>query len=243
MAVLPPGRVAGTSLTTCALLNPRVAPGIASSTLAPSLNVRRESRSWAPSKEPMNDLAASLTAPHCAPMEPDTSSTRDKSTILRVASPELVTLTWVKLAIFMNDVGIIVEAVTVTTLMPLAVFTEVAKKLGSAVGSGDAEVAMYPAGNLTLNIRVASPLGSPPLRLRAAASAAPSTALLNWAFTTYIRPLSTARPVKSSKPVRSAAMYTRAKPSCLEVSSRCLFILLASSDISTTRSSYQEPQK
>src|SRR3984893_1305418 len=94
---------------------------------------------------------------------------------------------------------------------------------------------MYPSTKFALKIRVASPLGSPPLKLRAAASAAPSTALLNWAFTTYDLPLSTARPVKSSTPVRIAAMYTKAKPSCFERSDPCLFILLASSDISSAR--------
>ena len=43
---------------------------------------------------------------------------------------------------------------------------------------------MYPGGKFALKMRVASPCGSPLLMLRAAASAAPSTAFVNCAFTT-----------------------------------------------------------
>ena len=65
---------------------------------------------------------------------------------------------------------------------------------------------MYPAGKLALNICSASALGFPLLRFRAAASAAPSTALVSCAFTTYALPASTATPVKSSSVVRVTAM-------------------------------------
>ena len=43
---------------------------------------------------------------------------------------------------------------------------------------------MKPSGKFALNTRVASPRGSPLLTARAAASAAPSTALVSCAFTT-----------------------------------------------------------
>ena len=165
------------------LSKPRPA-GIGSSTFAPSLKVSSETRSWAASNELMNVLAASLTAPHCGPIELDTSSTSDRSTILRVASPVLATVTVLILATLMNVVGMTAVAVTVTTLTPVAGLTAEVKKLAAAVGSGAAAVPRYPGGKFALKIWTASARGLPLLRARAAASAAPSTALLNCAFTT-----------------------------------------------------------
>ena len=90
--MLPPGSVPGTSLIIPVLSNPRLA-GIGSITCAPLLKVSSARRSWAASNEFMNVLAASRTADHCEPIELDTSSTSDKSTIRRVASPVLETVT------------------------------------------------------------------------------------------------------------------------------------------------------
>src|SRR6185295_12548456 len=115
-------------------------------------------------------------------------------------SPELVTVMVSKLATFMNVVGSTAVAFTVTTLTPVAAFTAELKKSAAAVGSPDV-VPRNPLGKFALNIRVASSLGLPLLMLRAAASAAPSTAFDNWALTTYALPVSTARPVKTSSPV------------------------------------------
>ena len=52
----------------------------------------------------------------------------------------------------MNVVGRIAEAVTVTTLTPLAAFTAEWKKLRSVVGSVEEDVPIYPWGKLALNI-------------------------------------------------------------------------------------------
>jgi hypothetical protein len=56
-------------------------------------------------------------------MELDTSRTRERSTIRRWASPELVTVTLSKLASFMNVVGNTAVALTVTMLTPVAATT------------------------------------------------------------------------------------------------------------------------
>ena len=78
------------------------------------------------------------------------------------------------------------RAVTVTTLTPVAPTTVVLKNAGSAIGSvASTWSRKIPPGSSHGKIFAASPLGFPVLRLRAAASAAPSTALLNWALTTY----------------------------------------------------------
>ena len=78
----------------------------------------------------MKLLTASLTVDHCEPIELDTSSTSDRSTMRRVASPELVTVRSVKLASRMNVVGTVADAVTVTVLTPVAAFVLTAKKPG-----------------------------------------------------------------------------------------------------------------
>ena len=96
----------------------------------------------------MNVLAASLTAAHCGPIELDTSSTSDRSTIRRVASPVLATVTVLMLATLMNVVGSDrrrrdgddVDAGRRRSRVD-------AKKLAAAVGSGDAAVPRYPAGS------------------------------------------------------------------------------------------------
>ena len=102
----------------------------------------------------------------------------------RLASLLLVTVTWFTLATRMNDAGTTAEATTVTTFSPVAASVRIAKNPGSVDGSVTDEVPMYPAGKFALKIRVASPFGSPLLSMRAAPSAAPSTALDNCAFTT-----------------------------------------------------------
>ena len=122
IAVLPPGSVLGTLLIIPVLSNPRL-EGIGLMTFAPSLNVSRASRSCAASKEFTNVLAASRTADHCGPIELDTSSTSDRSTILRVASPVLETVTELMLATLMNVVGNTAVAFTVTVLTPVAAST------------------------------------------------------------------------------------------------------------------------
>ena len=57
----------------------------------------------------MNVLAASRTAGHRQPMELDTSSTSDRSTMRRVASPALLTVTSSKFATLMNVVGTVAD--------------------------------------------------------------------------------------------------------------------------------------
>ena len=101
----------------------------------------------------------------------------------RCASPVLVTVTSFKFASRMNVVGSTADAVTLTTLTPVASMTLVLKNDGSLVGVTD-DVPKYPAGKFAEKICAASRLGLPVLRLRAAASAAPSTALVNCALTT-----------------------------------------------------------
>src|SRR4026207_1456247 len=73
------------------------------------------------------------TPPHWAPIEPDTSRTSDKSTMRRCASPVAVTVTALKLASRMNDVGSTGVAETLTTLTPVAGMTVVLKNDGSLV--------------------------------------------------------------------------------------------------------------
>ena len=130
MLVLPPGSVAGTSPISFTLLKPRPA-GIASSTPAPLPKVSSATRSLFWSKELMNVWVASWTADHCDPIELDTSRMSDRSTMRRVASPELLTVTVLKLATFMNVVGSTADAVTVTMLTPLAGTTVEVKKPGA----------------------------------------------------------------------------------------------------------------
>ena len=101
----------------------------------------------------------------------------------RWASPELVTVTSFQFASFMNVVGKIADAVTVTTLTPVSSIIAVVKKLASVVGVTHV-VPKYPDGKFAEKIFAASFRGLPVLRLRAAASAAPSTALVNCALTT-----------------------------------------------------------
>ena len=137
--MLPPGSELGMAAISPALSKPRLL-GIGSSTFAPSLKVISDSRSCAASNELTNVRAASRTAGHCAPIEPDTSRTSDRSTIRRVASPLLATVTWLTLATRMNVVGSVAVAETVTTLTPLAALTVEVKKLAAAVGSDDASV-------------------------------------------------------------------------------------------------------
>ncbi len=117
-------------------------------------------------------------------MELETSSTSDRSTIRRVASPVLVTVTSRKFASFMNVVGSVAVAVTVTVLTPVVASVCSEKNPASDVGSVDADVPMKPTGKFALKIRVASPLGSPLFSMRAAPSAAPSTAFDSCPLTT-----------------------------------------------------------
>ena len=162
-------------------------------------------RSLCASNESTNARAASLTAVHWEPIELDTSRTSERSTIRRVASPVLFTVTLFRFASFMNVVGMSMAAVTVTVFTPVALSVASPKKFAAVVGSAVGLVAMYPAGKFCLKIFVASSLGLPLFSMRAAPSAAPSTAFVSWAFTTYARPVSTARPVKSSSTVSVTA--------------------------------------
>ena len=82
----------------------------------------------------MNSRAASLTAGHLEPIEPETSSTSDRSTMRRCASPSLETVTCWKLASRMNVVGTTAVARTVTTFTPVSTIVSRSKKLGSVVG-------------------------------------------------------------------------------------------------------------
>src|SRR5213592_2876217 len=150
MSVLPPGRTLGTSFMTVVLANPRL-EGMASNTSEPFEKVIKAIRSLAASKELMNVLEASLTAAHLEPIEPDTSSTRDRSTIRRVASPVLVTVTWLKLPSLMKLVGSISVALTVTVLMPVTALVVGVKKSAAVVGSTKV-VPIYPMGKLALNM-------------------------------------------------------------------------------------------
>src|SRR3954470_24012564 len=132
--VLPPGSVLGTSEITFDLLKPRI-DGIASSTCAPLLNVRSDTRSCASSKDVMNRRDASRTTLHLEPIELETSRTSDRSTMRRVASPLLLTLTESKLPSRMKVVGSVAVPTTVTVLIPVdaSVFSE--KNPGSTFGS------------------------------------------------------------------------------------------------------------
>ena len=84
----------------------------------------------------------------------------------------------------MNVVGIVTDAVTVTTFTPVAVLVWRSKKLAAEVGSVVVSVAMYPAAKFCLKIFVASSFGLPLFSMRAAPSAAPSTAFVSCALTT-----------------------------------------------------------
>ena len=66
----------------------------------------------------MKSLVASRTAPHRDPMDLDTSSTIDRSTIRRVDCAALATVTCSKFPTRMNDVGMIAEADTSTMFLP-----------------------------------------------------------------------------------------------------------------------------
>ena len=127
----------------------------------------------------------------------------------------------------MNVVGSVAVARTVTMFTPVSEMTCELKKSDAEVGSVEEVVPRYPAGKLALKTLAASARGLPLLRLRAAASAAPSTALDNCAFTTYARPESTARPVKSSSVVKPTAMYIRTKPDWLDRREWCLFMIVS----------------
>ena len=81
------------------------------------------------SNDDTNVRAASLTAGHFEAIELDTSSTSDRSTMRRVACPLLLTTTWLRFASFMNVVGIVTDAVTVTMFTPVAVLVWRSKKL------------------------------------------------------------------------------------------------------------------
>jgi len=205
MAVLPPGSASGMSATTLALLNPR-ADGIVSITFAPLLKVISATRSPAPSNELTNARAASRTAPHFDPIELDTSRMSDRSTMRRRASLVLVTVTWFTVATRMKVAGTTADAVTVTMFSPVVLSVRIAKKLASVAGSVTEVVPRYPLGKFALKMRAASPRGSPLFSMRAAPSAAPSTALDSCALTTYARPPSTARPVNTSRTARVTAV-------------------------------------
>src|SRR3954452_21556218 len=131
------------SLTTVALANPRDAR-IWSITLAPLPYVTSAMRSPFASNDDTNDRAASLTAGHLDAIELETSSTSERSTMRRVAWPLLLTTTWLRFASFMNVVGIVTDAVTVTMFTPVAVLVWRSKKFAAAVGSVVVSVAMYP---------------------------------------------------------------------------------------------------
>src|SRR5579872_1188134 len=99
-------------------------------------------RSCAASNESMNARVASRTIDHCDPIELETSSTIERSTMRRVAWLELAIVTWLKLASFMTVVGSTVDADTLTMLTPLTVSTLDEKKFGSVVGSVVVDVPM-----------------------------------------------------------------------------------------------------
>ena len=102
----------------------------------------------------------------------------------RVASPVLLTFRTWKFASFMNVVGSCAEAFTATVLTPVAA-SVVSEKKSAAVGRiGPDGPEIADGGKFALKIATASALGFPLLSARAAPSAAPSTALDNWAFTT-----------------------------------------------------------
>src|SRR3954466_425408 len=134
MLVLPPGSVLGTSAITFDLLKPR-GEGIGSSTCAPLLNVKSETRSCASSNDVMNRRDASRTTLHFEPIELETSRMSDRSTMRRVASPLLLTVTDSKLPSRMKVVGSVAVAATVTVLMPVAASVFIEKNPGSVSGS------------------------------------------------------------------------------------------------------------
>ena len=72
------------------------------------------------SNESMKLRAASRTAGQAGPIEPDTSSTSDRSTRRRVASLALDTVTSLKLPRRMNVVGTVAVALMVTTCSPVS---------------------------------------------------------------------------------------------------------------------------
>src|ERR1700726_3860947 len=99
----------------------------------------------------MNTLDASLTSPHWDPIELDTSRTRDRSTILRVACPRALTVTRSKLPSFMNVVGTSAEAVMVIAVLAVTLSVTIAKKPATEVGSAAADPPK-PEGKFARNI-------------------------------------------------------------------------------------------
>ncbi len=101
------------------LSKPRLV-GIGKTTCEPVLNSVSANRSWAASNESMKFRVASRTVAHCAPIDPETSTTSDRSTMRRVASPDALTFIVRKFARPMNVVGSTALALIVTVLMPVA---------------------------------------------------------------------------------------------------------------------------
>jgi hypothetical protein len=77
-------------------------------------------RSPLASNASMKLRAASRTDGHAAPIEPETSSTSDRSTRRRVASLALDTVTSLKLPRRMNVVGSVAVALMLTTCTPVS---------------------------------------------------------------------------------------------------------------------------
>ena len=71
---------------------------------------------------------------HFEPIDPETSSTSERSTMRRCASPSLDTVTCWKFARRMNVVGRTAVARTVTTLTPVVLSVRMSKKLASVAG-------------------------------------------------------------------------------------------------------------
>ncbi len=116
--MLPLGSVSGTAAFIAALSNPRLA-GIGYGTVAPVLNRVSDMRSWAASNASMNCRVASRTVDHCEPIDPETSTTSDRSTMRRVAWPIEETVIVLKFASPMNVVGSTAVALMVTVFTPV----------------------------------------------------------------------------------------------------------------------------
>ena len=104
---------------------------------APSVSPQREAIvGWIEAVDELRGGALNWSS-SCDPIELDTSSMSDRSTMRRVASPVLVTVRSVKFARRMNVVGTVADAVTVTVLTPVTVFVAMPKKPGGGCRVGD----------------------------------------------------------------------------------------------------------
>ena len=189
---------------------PRAPPGrIPTGTVVPEENVISAIRSASLSNLLTNSIAAACTPSTEFDNDPDRSRTRAISTTRRVATPAAATSRLSRPARRMKIVGTVATAVT-------SMMWEPSGPMVGGCRSGSLRVApRKPGGKFTSKMRVATVChceGSAAVILRAASSAAASTALARVARTRYPRPRSMASPVQMRSGTRNTPTYTRAMP-------------------------------